>query len=121
MVLVGGRYYVSRLSVRLAIARLAISGLTVFWFRSTTHHRGVGVASFVAGSAIAAWRGGQFGVSSGVLVATVSFPEWSSPRAGGVVVGWGGAEALFPLVMADQEDLEDGCDEEEKAAAFVSQ
>jgi hypothetical protein len=92
------------------IPRLSISRLTILWLRGTgPHHGGVGIAGLMAGSTIAACSGGggKLGVAGSVLVA-VALPEGGSAGAGGVVVGGGGAVALLFLVVADQEDLEDG-------------
>jgi hypothetical protein len=55
-----------------------------------------------------------------VLVAAIPLPEWCSARAGGVVVGWRRTVALFFLVVAYEEDLEDGCYDEEEAEVLVS-
>jgi hypothetical protein len=73
-----------------------------------------------AETACCAWGGGQLSVSSGVLVTAVPLPEWSFAGALGVVVGWGGAVALFFLVVTDEDDLENGCYDKEEAGISVS-
>jgi hypothetical protein len=103
--------------------RLSIARLTVLWFGGTTNHSGVSVACLMAWSAETAcctWGGGQLSVSGSVLVTAVALPEWSFAGALSVVVGWGGAVALFFLVVTDEEGLEDGCYDEEEAGISVS-
>lgn len=101
---------------------LSITRLTIFRFRSTTHHRGVRVTCLATWSAKAtrcAWGSSQLSISCGVLITAISLPEWGFAGAGSVVVGWGGAEALLFLVMADEEELEDGCQKEEEAGELI--
>lgn len=66
---------------------------------------------------IVAWANGT---SSGhlsisrVMDLLVALPEWSAASTGGVVVRWRWAIALLFLVVADEEDLENGRDKEEE-------
>jgi hypothetical protein len=66
----------------LTMSSLAITRLTVFRFRSTTHHGGIGEARVVAWSVAGrAGSGGQLSIACTVLVAPVPFPEWGFARA----------------------------------------
>lgn len=108
---------------RCSISRPPITGLTVFWLGSTTHHGGLGVGRLVTWAAEAAytWAGSTLGVRGSKSVAGSSLPEGlPSAGAGGVIVGWRRAEALFFLVIADEQVLKNGGQQEEEAMRYVS-
>lgn len=65
------------------------------------------------GSMRVMWSSGGFSISRDVSP-LVSFPEGPPSRAFCIVVGRAGSVGLVPLGSTDQEDLNDGCQEEEE-------
>ena|ERR1700722_11181840 len=51
---------------------------------------------------------------SGIADFLVASPEWRTTSTRCVVISWRWAVALLLLVMSDEEDLENGCDDEEE-------
>lgn len=96
----------------LAIAWLAILGTGGGRVVSTIDSA-AGHASLVADSVVSSAGGSQLSVT-GALGGLVAAPEGFPSLATGVVVGWGWAVLLLLLVMADEEDVEDGAGEEEQ-------
>ena len=76
------------------------------------HEGALGVAGLVAGTDAAHLGIGGLRSAS----AAVALPEGSAARAGGVVVGWGGTVALLFAVVAGEEDLNEGGEEEKDTA-----
>ena len=74
-------------------------------------HRSTGVPGVVA------WANGtssgHLGISS-VVDLLIALPEWSAAGTRSVIVGWRWAIALLFLVVADEEDLDNGRNDEEE-------
>jgi hypothetical protein len=102
----------------------SIAGLAILGISGSACHGASSVTGLVAGAAVtshSAGSSGHLGITSGVLVAAVPFPEGSFASARGVVVGWRRTVALFALVVTDQQKLQDdGGDQEEAAEVRVN-